>query len=130
MLMKMERKGYEKSKIETEQWPISLQPKEFKDYGVIVDGGSKVYMKGFTHYEVDKITDEQFEDIANDYDDIEAPPGPYKVQPENQGAFDISYKVYKYENMRRNFSKYNIQQEKYCGFLVHLEWASQPLPKF
>ena len=63
-----------------------MQPKEFKDYGVIVDGGSKVYMKGFTHYEVDKITDEQFEDIANDYDDIEAPPGPYKVQPENQGV--------------------------------------------
>ena len=54
---------------------------------MIVDGGSKVYMKGFTHYEVDKITDEQFEDIANDYDDIEAPPGPYKVQPENQGVF-------------------------------------------
>ena len=87
MWMKMERKGYKKSKIETEQWPISFQPKEFRDYGVIVDGGSKVYMKGFTHYEVDKITDEQFEDIANDYDDIEAPPGPYKVQPENQGVF-------------------------------------------
>ena len=68
-----------------------MQPKEFKDYGVIVDGGSKVYMKGFTHYEVDKITDEQFEDIANDYDDIEAPPGPYKIQPENQGVYDIPY---------------------------------------
>ena len=43
--------------MKTEQSPICLQPKEFKDYGVIVDGGSKVYMKGFTHYEVDKITD-------------------------------------------------------------------------
>ena len=74
--------------METEQ-SICLQPKEFKDYGVIVDGGSKVYMKGFTHYEVDKITDEQFEDIANDYDDIEAPPGPYKVQPENQGVYTV-----------------------------------------
>ena len=75
--------------MKTEQSPIFLQPKEFKDYGVIVDGGTKVYMKGFTHYEVDKITDEQFEDIANDYDDIEAPPGPYKVQPENQGVYTV-----------------------------------------
>ena len=102
--------------METEQSPICLQPKEFKDYGVIVDGGTKVYMKGFTHYEVDKITDEQFEDIANDYDDIEAPPGPYKVQPENQGVFDISHKTYKYEYMRRHFSKYICNRKNIVDF--------------
>ena len=58
---------------------------EIQDKGVIVDGGKKIYMKGFSHYEVDKITDQEFQDIANDYEDFEAPPGPYKLQPENQG---------------------------------------------
>ena len=55
------------------------------EYGVVTEGGNKVFMKGFTHYEVDKISDEEFEELMNDFDDIEAPPGPYKIQPENQG---------------------------------------------
>ena len=57
---------------------------EFNDYGVITDDGNKVYMKGFTHFEVDKISGEEFEELMNDFDDIEAPPGPYKIQPENK----------------------------------------------
>ena len=57
---------------------------------MITEGGNKVFMKGFTHYEVDKISDEEFEELMNDFEDIEAPPGPYKIQPENQGkSFSI-----------------------------------------
>ena len=57
------------------------------EYGVVTEGGNKVFMKGFTHYEVDKISDEEFEELMNDFEDIEAPPGPYKIQPENQGKY-------------------------------------------
>merc|ERR1719232_2286297 len=32
-----------------------------------------------------KITEEEFEALMNDFDPIEAPPGNYKIQPENQG---------------------------------------------
>ena len=52
---------------------------------MITDGGNKVYIKGFTHYEVDKISEEEFEELMNDFEDIEAPPGPYKIQPDIQG---------------------------------------------
>jgi len=55
------------------------------DYGVITDGGNKVFVKGMTIYTVEKITDKELEELENDFDPIEAPPGPYKVQPENQG---------------------------------------------
>merc|ERR1719210_1477558 len=38
---------------------------------------------GVTTFE--KITEEELIALENDFDDIEAPPGPYKVQPEKQG---------------------------------------------
>ena len=76
-----------------------IQQMEFKDYGVIVDGGNKVYVKGFTHYEMDKITNKEFENIANDYDDIEAPPGPYKIQPEKKGMDKILFLLMLYANL-------------------------------
>ena len=34
---------------------------------------------------MEKITKKQFVELQNDFDPIEAPPGPYKLQPENQG---------------------------------------------
>ena len=34
---------------------------------------------------IDKITEEEKEEIMNNFDPIEAPPGPYKIQPEVQG---------------------------------------------
>ena len=40
-------------------------------------------------YDLDKITVEQLVELENDFDDIEAPPGPYKIQPENQGNNSI-----------------------------------------
>ena len=42
-------------------------------------------MTGMKSYAVEKITEQELRDIQNDFDPIEAPPGPYKVQPENQG---------------------------------------------
>ena len=38
-----------------------------------------------------KITDEEFEALMNDFDPIEAPPGNYKIQPENQGFIEWKY---------------------------------------
>ena len=37
----------------------------------------------------DKITQEEFTALENDFDDIEAPPGPYKLQPRKQGNLII-----------------------------------------
>ena len=65
---------------------------------MIVDGGRKCYLKGIVIYNIEKITDEEFDAMEKDYDPIEAPPGPYKIQPHNQGRFsklnDIYWKVY------------------------------------
>ena len=100
-----------------------IQQMEFKDYGVIMDGGKKVYVKGFNHYEMDKITDKEFEDIANDYDDIGAPPGPYTIQPDKKGMVNIQFLL---GILYANY----YEQERYCGYLEHLEWESHPLLKF
>ena len=37
------------------------------------------------HASLVKITEEELWEIENDFDPIEAPPGPFKIQPENQG---------------------------------------------
>ena len=43
-------------------------------------------MKGFTGIAgLEKITAKEFEEIMNDFEPIEAPPGPYKLQPEKKG---------------------------------------------
>ena len=42
-------------------------------------------MKGFSTYAVEKISKEELEKIQNDFDPIEAPPGPYRERPECQG---------------------------------------------
>ena len=62
---------------------------------MIVDGGRKCYLKGIVIYNIEKITDEEFDAMEKDYDPIEAPPGPYKIQPNNQGS------------VRNRFSKLN-----------------------
>ena len=56
-----------------------------EDLGVITEGGARVQLKGLSVYSVEKITDQQFEEMQNDFDPIEAPPGPYKLQPEKKG---------------------------------------------
>ena len=44
-----------------------------------------MYIKGMVEYDLERITEEQLVELENNFDDIEAPPGPYKIQPENQG---------------------------------------------
>ena len=55
------------------------------ELGIIYNDGNNVCMKGFKSYAVEKITEQELRDIQNDFDPIEAPPGPYRVQPEYQG---------------------------------------------
>ena len=58
----------------------------FSDLGVIFDEGRQCSMKGFTGIAgLEKITEKEFEEIMNDFEPIEAPPGPYKLQPEKKG---------------------------------------------
>merc|ERR1712179_219682 len=65
---------------------------EFSDLGVIFDGGRKCSMKGFTGIAgLEKISEEEFEEIMNDFEPIEAPPGPYKVQPEKKRKDTLVY---------------------------------------
>ena len=47
-------------------------------------------------YDLEKITEEQAAELENDFDDIEAPPGPYTIQPENQGNETMYLKCYKH----------------------------------
>ena len=56
------------------------------DLGVITEDGKKVYIKGIMEYTIEKITEEQLKTIQDDFDSIEAPPGPYKIQPEKKGG--------------------------------------------
>ena len=56
-----------------------------EEFGVIFNSGKNVCMKGFVAYELEKITAEELKEIQEDFEPIEAPPGPYKVQPDKQG---------------------------------------------
>merc|ERR1719320_2422299 len=65
---------------------VVVNMREFISFGVIFAKGARCYMKGFTGVSgLEKITDEELEEIMNDFDPIEAPPGPYKVQPGKKG---------------------------------------------
>ena len=60
--------------------------------------GRKCSMKGMTGVsELVKITEDELERIMNDSDPIEAPPGPYIVQPEKTGdqqyLFTLLFKI-------------------------------------
>jgi len=59
---------------------------KFSDLGVIFDEGRKCSIKGFAGIAgLEKITEEEVEKIMNDFDPIEAPPGPYRLQPDKKG---------------------------------------------
>ena len=61
-----------------------------EDLAVISEDGCRVHVKGMFEYDLEKITEEQAAELENDFDDIEAPPGPYTIQPENQGNEPMS----------------------------------------
>ena len=60
-----------------------------EDLGVITEDGKRVHIKGIMEYTIDKITEEQLKTIQDDFDSIESPPGPYKIQPEKKGETNI-----------------------------------------
>merc|ERR1719427_995517 len=66
--------------------PEKVKKMEFSDLGVFYDGGRKCSMKGMAGVSgLVKITEDDLERIMNDFEPMEAPPGPYKVQPEKKG---------------------------------------------
>ena len=61
-----------------------------RDLGIIYDEGRKCSMKGIAGVSgLEKVTEEEVEEILNDCDPIEAPPGPYKVQPGKKGKESV-----------------------------------------
>ena len=59
---------------------------QFVSLGVLYDEGRQAAMKGLAGVSaLRKIKEEELEEILNDFDPIEAPPGEYKIQPEKQG---------------------------------------------
>lgn len=62
------------------------KPLEFTSYGAITEEGGKAYFSGAWEYEIERITQKEIEDIENDFDQIDAPPGPYTIQPDKQGG--------------------------------------------
>jgi len=62
------------------------RPLEGHEYGIVYDGGRYAALKGTPAFaSLEKITEEELEEIRNDFDPIEAPPGPYKLHPEKLG---------------------------------------------
>ena len=56
--------------------------------GVLREDGKQITIKSATGSSVlDFMTEEEIESLETDGDPFEAPPGPYKVQPENLGKF-------------------------------------------
>ena len=63
---------------------------QFVNLGVLFDEGRQVAMKGPTGVAtLRKITEVELEEILNDCDSIEAPPGDYTIQPEKSGGSEF-----------------------------------------
>ena len=70
------------------QLTYSASGEDFTEPGVMTENGRKMKTKqmfGVSSYE--QITEEEVKAMEDDCDPIEAPPAPYKIQPENQGKF-------------------------------------------
>ena len=60
---------------------------QFASVGVLHDEGRQAVIKGSMGVSTfRKIQEEELEEIFNDFDPIEAPPGDYKTQPEKPGG--------------------------------------------
>ena len=63
---------------------------QFVNLGVLFDEGRQVAMKGPTGVAtLRKITEVELEEILNDCDPIDAPPGDYTIQPEKSGGSEF-----------------------------------------
>ena len=68
------------------EFKSSFEDRVFAEYGVISEDGLTITLKGMMGTAtLTWITDEEAKALEEDGDPIEAPPGPYKIQPENQG---------------------------------------------
>ena len=65
------------------------------EYGVISEDGKKCYVEGQKIYQFERISDEEYKALDNDFDPIEAPPGPYTIQ-QRQGKLkkNTSYRLF------------------------------------
>ena len=72
---------------DTEDGDDSTQKKgQFSSFGIVFDEGRQLAMEGLAGVStLRQITETEVEEILNDCDPIEAPPGEYKIQPEKQG---------------------------------------------
>lgn len=61
------------------------KPLEFTSFGAITEDGGKGFFSGVREYDIERVTQTEIEEIENDFDQIEAPPGPYTLQPHIQG---------------------------------------------
>ena len=66
------------------------KPLEFTSYGAITEEGERAYFSGVREYEIERIAQKEIEDIENDFDPIEAPPGPYTIKPDKQGRTNVA----------------------------------------
>ena len=77
-------------KSEEEEEEDELKKGQFVNLGILYDEARQVAMKGTTGVAtLRKITQEELEEILNDCDPIEAPPGDYTIQPEKSGGSEF-----------------------------------------
>ena len=76
---------------EEEEDDDELKKGQFVNLGILYDEARQVAMKGSTGVAtLRKITQEELEEILNDCDPIETPPGDYTIQPEKAGGLDFT----------------------------------------
>ena len=70
---------------------------KFTENGVLMEEGMRCVTKGAIGVsELIKITEQEKIEMENNYDPIEAPPGPYKIQPDIQGLAAALFLAAKY----------------------------------
>ena len=97
--------------------------KEMSDYGVILEDGTKLVLKGMSgiHTRI-WISDEEAELIENDGDPIEAPTSPYKIEPERQGR-SVYFLFFTFYKMIFNILQdgFNILQDGFYNCLPPIQ---------
>merc|ERR1711971_1448450 len=65
---------------------LEAMGREFVDHGVLLEGGTKFILETMVGlWILEWMTEEEAEELDKDGDPIDAPPNPYKVEPERQG---------------------------------------------
>ena len=73
-------------KIYTVETRFEVMGKEIVNYGVLVEEGTKFFVKTFVGlWTLEWVTEEEAERLASDGDSILAPTSPYQLEPERQG---------------------------------------------